>query len=114
MMKPGKRAMMWLGLPAAALLAGSAGLAIASAASHPAAGLDSATSRTAPRVARSPSPVPTWDSTPVPVPTGDSTPVPVPSAAPTPVPTWDSTPVPVPSAAPTPVPSAAPTAPAGS
>jgi hypothetical protein len=113
-MKPGKRAMMWLGLPAAALLAGSAGLALASAASHPAAGLDSATSRTAPRVARSPSPVPTWDSTPVPVPTGDSTPVPVPSAAPTPVPTWDSTPVPVPSAAPTPVPSAAPTAPAGS
>lgn len=84
MRTPSKRAMAWLGVPVAALLAGGTGLAVAAAGagSHPArAGLDSAASGT--RGSATPSPVPSRTSAP--------------SAAPSPVPSRTSAPSPVPS-----------------
>jgi len=105
MRTPGKRAMAWLGVPVAALLAGGTGLALASSGGggHQArAGLDSAVSRSklGPGSA-TPSPVPSRTSAPAPVPSRSPAPSPVPS------PTRARTPVPVPSgsARPAPVPS---------
>jgi hypothetical protein len=94
MRTPSKRAMAWLGVPVAALLAGGTGLALASSGGggHQArAGLDSAVSRSklGPGSA-TPSPVPSRTSapSPVPSPTRARTPVPVPSGSglPAPVP----------------------------
>jgi hypothetical protein len=99
MRTPNKRAMAWLGVPVAVLLAGGTGLALAAGGGgHPArAGLDSAVSRTTPGPgSATPSPVPSGASapTPVPSPTRARTPVPVPtrSAVPKAVPSPTSTP----------------------
>jgi len=83
MRTPGARTMAWLGLPAAALLAGGVGLAVASASpSHPAR-LASASAHSGARHAASTyraAGVPGC-ATPVPVPSGADTPVPVPTEA---------------------------------
>ncbi|HUZ25718.1 MAG TPA: hypothetical protein VMV07_18325 [Streptosporangiaceae bacterium] len=74
-----RRAAIWLGLPVAALVAGGAGLTIASAASQPGTTrLDSATSHGS---TPTPAPSPTR-RTPTPAPSR-GTPAPVPSPTPT-------------------------------